>query len=189
MWHTGPDGGRGQAPVTGLRERAGESLPLHLGSVLLPGPPTRRLLFLPLPPFVHTASPCCGEELAPASPGILGIPRGESVPVVTALSGAAGCPLHPPSMAVPCPGPALCDGPQLGGVTHGSCCVPWGQCEGDVLERGCGSKRDGNRVAWGGCRVRPGWGCWSVSLCPNKLPLKPCLCLLWVCGTCGAGLL
>lgn len=133
VWHTGPDGGRGQAPVTGLRERAGESLPLHLGSVLLPGPPTRRLLFLPLPPFVHTASPCCGEELAPASPGILGIPRGESVPVVTALSGAAGCPLHPPSMAVPCPGPALCDGPQLGGVTHGSCCVPWGQCEGDVL--------------------------------------------------------
>lgn len=30
------------------------------------------------------------------------------------------------------------------------------------------------------CRVRPGWGCSSVSLCPNKLPLNPCLCLVWL---------
>lgn len=30
------------------------------------------------------------------------------------------------------------------------------------------------------CSVRPGWGCSSVSLCPNKLPLNPCLCLVWL---------
>lgn len=35
-------------------------------------------------------------------------------------------------------------------------------------------------MTWGTGRVRPGWGCWSVSLCANKLPLKPCLCLLRV---------
>lgn len=35
-------------------------------------------------------------------------------------------------------------------------------------------------MTWGACRARPGWGCWSGSLCPNKLPLNPCLCLLWV---------
>lgn len=45
-----------------------------------------------------------------------------------------------PAMAVPCPGPALRDGPRLS-VDH-SWELPWGQCELDMLERECGSKRD-----------------------------------------------
>ncbi|KAM4766153.1 AP-3 complex subunit sigma-2 isoform 1-T1 [Cyanocitta cristata] len=62
-----------------------------------------RVPFLPLLPCGHAASPHCGEELASASPGILGISSGERVPVVAALSGAASCLLRPPSHGCPLP--------------------------------------------------------------------------------------
>lgn len=113
MWHTGASGGRGQGAVTGLRERGGGVPPAGPGlSSTLWSPSPRRVPFLPLPPCGHAASPRCGEELTPASPGILGIP------VVKVCLSCRLCQVVSsvlPALAVPCPGPAGCDGPQLGG--------------------------------------------------------------------------